>query len=98
MTPLNRLGRPIDTLLARTDLHPRLVYGTDYPLPAINALIRISDFVDGGYLERREGEQLRELYVYNPILFDFVAKRRMKHPETGQRFPASVFEGNAALP
>jgi len=98
MTQFNRLGRPLDTLLERQDLHSRLVYGTDYPLPAINALVRTEDFVAGGYLSQKERLQLNEIYEFNPILFDFVAKRRLAHPETKVRFADSVFEANPALP
>lgn len=40
MTQYNRSGRPLTTMLQREDLHERLVNGSDYPLPAINVLIR----------------------------------------------------------
>jgi uncharacterized protein len=40
MTQYNRIGEPLSTVLAREDLHARLVNGSDYPLPAVNALIR----------------------------------------------------------
>ena len=39
MLQFNRMPVPFATLLKRQDLHSRLVNGSDYPLPAINALI-----------------------------------------------------------
>jgi len=39
MLQFNRMPVPFETLLRRPDLHARLVNGSDYPLPAINALI-----------------------------------------------------------
>ena len=40
MTQFNRCGTPLTTILEREDLHDRLVNGSDYPLPAVNVLIR----------------------------------------------------------
>ena len=34
---------------------------------------------------------LNEIYEYNPLLFDFVSKRLLRHPESGQRFPPEMF-------
>lgn len=97
MTQFNRAGRPLATVIERADLHPRLVNGSDYPLPAINALIRIRPLVRAGYLEEAEREPLREIYGFNPLLFDFVLKRRLRLPGTDRRLPASVFHANPAL-
>jgi len=93
MTQFNRIGK-LQTLFAREDLHERLVNGSDYPLPAVNLLIRTRPLVKQGYLTSGEGESLREIYDYNPLLFDFVLKRTLKHPKP---LPASVFMTNPAL-
>jgi mannonate dehydratase len=85
----NRCER-LAEVLARTDLHPRLVNGSDYPLPAINALVRTSKLVELGLLEERERELLNEIDRHNPLLFDFVLKRTVKAPG-GQRFDPAVF-------
>jgi len=45
MTQFNRIGKPLTTILAREDLHERLINGSDYPLPAINFLIRTRSLV-----------------------------------------------------
>jgi hypothetical protein len=44
-----------------------------------------------------ERHSLKEIYHYNPLLFDFVLKRTLKFPGTESRLPASVFMTNPAL-
>jgi predicted TIM-barrel fold metal-dependent hydrolase len=97
MTQVNRIGTPLTTILAREDLHERIVNGSDYPLPAINVLIRTKPLVKHGYITVDERECLNEIYDYNPLLFDFVLKRTMKLPGTQKRLPPSVFMTNNAL-
>jgi predicted TIM-barrel fold metal-dependent hydrolase len=97
MTQVNRIGEPLSTILAREDLHARLVNGSDYPLPAVNALIRTRPLVRVGYLDANEREPLRELYGFNPLLFDFVLKRRLRLPGTNRRLPARVFTAHPEL-
>lgn len=97
MTQFNRIGMPLTTVLEREDLHERLLNGSDYPLPAINILIRTRPLVRSGYIDADERESLNEIYDYNPLLFDFVLKRTMKLPGTEKRLPASVFMTNPAL-
>lgn len=46
MTQVNRIGRPLTTILQRDDLHERLVNGSDYPLPAINIVISTRSWCD----------------------------------------------------
>ncbi len=97
MTQFNRIGKPLTTVLEREDLAERLVNGSDYPLPAVNILIRTRDLVKHGYLTSDERESINEIYDYNPLLFDFVLKRTIKHPTKGTSLPASVFMTNTAL-
>ncbi len=96
MTQFNRSGK-LRTMLAREDLHERLVNGSDYPLPAVNLLIRTRPLVKQGYINADEADSLKEIYDYNPLLFDFVLKRALRLPGTSKRFPASVFMTNPAL-
>ena len=93
----NRLPGPLTELLEREELHQRLVNGSDYPLPAVNVVLRTGDLLDGGFITDEEREALNEIYDYNPLLFDFVLKRVIRHPETGQRFAPSVFMENPGL-
>jgi len=97
MTQFNRIGKPLTTILEREDLHERLLNGSDYPLPAINVLIRTRRLVMSGYINATERDSLNEIYDYNPLLFDFVLKRTMKVPGTEKRLPAAVFMTNTAL-
>ena len=64
---------------------------------AVNILIRTRPLVKQGYLTGSEGKCLKEIYDYNPLLFDFVLKRSLKHPRTGKRLPATVFMSNPSL-
>jgi hypothetical protein len=73
------------------------VNGSDYPLPAVNVLIRTRPLVKYGYLTSGEADSLKEIYQYNPLLFDFVLKRAVKLPGTRRRLPPGVFLTNAAL-
>jgi predicted TIM-barrel fold metal-dependent hydrolase len=96
MTQFNRSGK-LRTLLKREDLQERLVNGSDYPLPAVNLLIKTRPLVKQGYINADEADSLKEIYDYNPLLFDFVLKRSLKLPGTSKGFPASVFMTNPSL-
>ncbi len=85
------------TLLERTEFHARLVNGTDYPLPAINVVIQTRTLRKAGYIAPHERAGLNEIYDFNPLLFDFVLKRTIRHPTLGNRFPASIFTAHPDL-
>jgi mannonate dehydratase len=94
MTQFNRSGRPLrETILAR-ELHPRLLNGSDYPLPAINPLVSTRWLESSGYLTRAEREDCNAVYEANPLLFDFVTKRTIavRDGATEHRFSDEVFE------
>jgi predicted TIM-barrel fold metal-dependent hydrolase len=91
LTQVGRCGRPLVTMLERTDLHERLVSGSDWPLPAIVVMFQTGVLRDAGHLTAEEAEALDEVYELNPLLFDFVLKRTVRHPITDTRFPESVF-------
>jgi predicted TIM-barrel fold metal-dependent hydrolase len=90
----NRFGDTLETLLRRKDLHGRLVNGSDYPLPAINVLIRTSSLETAGFISKEERRSLNEIYEWNPLAFDFVLKRTVRAPGGGERFAASIFVEN----
>ena len=90
-TQANRLSIPLTTILERQDLHSRLVNGSDYPLPAINIVIWTSTLVSEGFITTEERLFLNEIYDINPLLFDFVLKRTLRHPKIGNQFPPSIF-------
>lgn len=91
VTQFNRRPEVLKTLLQRTDLHPRLVNGSDYPLPAINILIQTKYLVRHGFITPKERKILNEIYKYNPLIFDYAVKRTVKDPETGEIFSKKIF-------
>lgn len=91
LTFFNHLPEPLLTLLARPDLQSRLVPGSDYPFSAINVVTWPQQLVNLGLISREEAGFLREIYSYNPLVFDFVLKRTVRHPKTGRPFSPSVF-------
>lgn len=86
----NRESAVIATILDRTDWHPRLLNGSDYPLPGILPLYSIDGLIAAGLLDPRVGPVVKEIREHNPILFDFVLKRHLRHD--GHRFASGVFE------
>ncbi|MCC6335266.1 MAG: amidohydrolase family protein [Myxococcales bacterium] len=86
---VNRLGTPLDTVLADEKLQARCVNGSDYPLPAINALMQTRAVVEAGYLTEDERAALNEIDRHDPLLFDFALKRTLK--KGGRRLADSVF-------
>ncbi len=91
VTQVNRFGEALAQLLAREDLHARLVNGSDWPLPALNVLYQTRALEKGGFLTVQDRELLNELYHHNPLSFDFALKRRVKNPQGGERFAPGVF-------
>jgi mannonate dehydratase len=98
VTFFNHSAGALRTLLSREDLHPRLVNGSDYPLPAINFLVMTGRLANHGFITGEERDWLNEIYRYNPLLFDFVVKRTLRHPENGRRFAREVFTLPPAFP
>jgi len=78
VTLINRKGNVLPELLRAQELHARLVNGSDYPIPAVDPLIRTRQLVERGVLDAEDRGPLRELFEANPLLFDFVLKRRVR--------------------
>lgn len=97
MLQFNRMPAPLLVLLERPDLHSRLVNGSDYPLPAINSLVWTRSMARAGFITAEERQTLNEIYDYNPLLFDFVLKRTLRHPKTKQKLAPSIFMANPGL-
>jgi mannonate dehydratase len=94
LTQVNRSGRPLREMLAARELHPRLVNGSDYPLPAIDPLYSTRQLVQRGYIDADQRRLLNEIYGANPLLFDYVLKREVSVQGQGavHRFAPLVFE------
>lgn len=80
----------IQPLLERTDLHSRLLNGSDYPLPAILPIVSLKQLVSKNLLDESHVDFLKAIRLYNPIMFDFALKRLLRFE--GSAFPVSVFE------
>ena len=95
VTQVNRVGHPLRYVLEHPALHARLINGSDYPLPAINALMQTSAIVKAGFLTEAERGLLNEIDQHDPLLFDFVTKRTVHLGE--QRLADEVFQVRPAL-
>lgn len=105
MTQYNRSGAPLLETLRDPELHPRLLNGSDYPLPGIDPLIRTGLLVRQGYISAEERKGLNALFDYSPLAFDFALKRCLRAPTPegaydpqGTQLPKSVFETIRAFP
>jgi hypothetical protein len=91
----NRDKKVLETLLTRQDLHSRLVQGSDYPLPAVNIVIRLGRLVEFGFITSKEQIILQEIYDYNPLLFEFTVKRTIRWKKI--KFSDFIFMENPLL-
>jgi len=78
-------------IIGNETLKYRILYGSDYPLPAVSFLYPVGELIDRKYLEERLRKPLREIFKYNPLIFDFVLKRNIKNPANGKKLPDEVF-------
>lgn len=90
---VNRSATIGRTLLQRRDWHPRLLHGSDHPLPGVMPLFSPPRLARAGLLAEADVGTLERIRTHNPLLFDFVLKRRLRWQ--GAEFPAPVFEGGA---
>jgi len=92
-----RVGSALATILERVDWHPRMVNGSDYPLPGIGVATSTRWLHSKGFLDPEKVPLLNEIFTYNPLLYDFVLKRSLRSPQTGKQFSPSIFGSNEAL-
>jgi mannonate dehydratase len=85
---------PLRELLKAPELHHRLVYGSDYPLPALRFMLSPSKLQLGGLLDSEDRRMCNELFRTNPLLFDFAVNRSLRLVENGKvdRFSTRLFE------
>lgn len=89
----NRKPAVWQAVLGRQDWHHRLLHGSDYPLPGLMPLFSLPALQNAGVLPAADIEPLTRLREHNPLLFDFVLKRRLRLGDT--RLPAALFEAHA---
>ena len=90
ITQVNRFGNVLETLLRREEWHPRLLNGSDYPLPGILPLFSLQQLVHYGFIREEQANVLSEIRNFNPLLFDFVLKRSLRLG--GHAFSADMFQ------
>jgi mannonate dehydratase len=90
MPQINRAAPALAKVLEREDWHPRLLNGSDYPLPGLMPVFSVKYLVSLGLVEESAVELLTYIREFNPLLFDFVLKRHLR--SNGKSFAPSVFE------
>ncbi len=90
LTQINRVGTILDTVITRSDWHPRLLYASDYPLPGVVPLTSLKLLHEKQYITAEQLDVLAQLRQYNSLLFDFVLKRLIR--VQGQGFATSIFQ------
>ena len=93
LTLRNRSAEIVRTVIERSEWHPRLLNGSDYPLPGIVPLISPAEFAERGMLLPAAVPVLEVIRQHNPLLFHFVLKRQLS--AGAHRFVASIFETRA---
>eukprot|EP00494_Astrolonche_serrata_P031762 UN32031 len=70
----------VEKILRATDLHKRFIYGSDFPVPAVNIVVWLW-WLEDYYKLIPPGSKsvLKEIWNYNPALSDFVRKRIMRY-------------------
>lgn len=89
ITQRNRSLAVVRTIVERSDWHPRLLNGSDYPLPGVLPLFSPTELADAGLLAAETVAVLNRIQTYNPLLFDFVLKRHLR--VGGQGLAADIF-------
>ena len=96
---LARTGPDLATLLRMAakgaPWQHRLLYGSDYPIPALMPLYSSQRLADMGFLEARWVPLLQTLRRHNAWLFDLVMKRALRWQ--GQSFATDVFATRGRL-
>jgi hypothetical protein len=90
VTQRNRATEVLVRLIGRQDWHPRLLNGSDYPLPGVMPIFSVDALVESGLLDASSAPPLKTIRSHNPLLFDFVLKRALR--ADGKSFAPSVFE------
>jgi uncharacterized protein len=90
VTQTNRMQH-LPLLLEAGDVHPRLLHGSDYPLPAIDPLISTRQLVRAELLDATDRAWCNRIFDKNPLLFDLVLKRCLR-THNGARFSNACFE------
>jgi predicted TIM-barrel fold metal-dependent hydrolase len=90
MTQINRAGPSLVRVIERTEWHPRLLNGSDYPLPGVMPVFSVDYLVSLKLLGEAAGRVFKEVRLHNPLLFDFALKRHLR--SNGKSLSRALFE------
>jgi predicted TIM-barrel fold metal-dependent hydrolase len=90
MTQVARAVPALAKVIEREDWHPRLLNGSDYPLPGVMPIFSVDYLVSLKLAQESAAPVLKQIRAYNPLLFDFVLKRHLR--SNGKALPKNVFE------
>jgi mannonate dehydratase len=90
ITQTRRAKIALERILRTPQWHPRLLNGSDYPLPGLMPIFSVDYLASTGMIEAAAAPVLGEIRRHNVLLFDFLAKRLLR--VDGKRLPAQVFE------
>ena len=93
MTQVNRAGPALARVIERSEWHPRLLNGSDYPLPGVMPIYSVDYLVSLGLVRETAAAPLKEIRAHNPLLFDFVLKRHLR--SSGKALSGNIFETRA---
>jgi predicted TIM-barrel fold metal-dependent hydrolase len=81
----------LSTILDRQDLHHRFLFGTDFPVCAVGFITWTSQLIHLGLITKQQGTSLNIIYKFNPLLYDFLAKRCLRSAK-GNRLQDCIFQ------
>jgi len=90
LTQLNRARPALARALEEQRWQARLLNGSDYPLPGVMPIYSVDYLLSLKLIAPAAAPVLREIRLYNPLLFDFVLKRSLE--SNGKRFAPRVFQ------
>lgn len=85
MAHIHHASGPLRRLLMAPELHDRLLYATDYPLPALRFMVSPLKLQLDGLLDASDSRLCEELFDYNPMLFNFAVCRALRVERGGRR-------------
>lgn len=93
----DRAEQTLLKMLQTPRLFQHLVYGSDYPLPALDAAKQLEMLVTEGFISKQQAEALKEIHRFNPLAFDFALKRSLRLPHTQLGFVDAAFGAKRGL-
>jgi uncharacterized protein len=91
----NRADSIWRTLIQRSEWHPRLLHGSDHPLPGVMPLFSLPRLIKAGLLAEADAPILQRVREHNPLLFDLLLKRRLRSGSA--TLATGVFEARALV-